>query len=208
LAGRDIREVDLRYAIRLRQTRSCAARQRAADAASRYARAMRHLKIDLTQHMSDLALSFWRGRSIDVWRLYVELTRLGWKVDTEESNLMAAMSRTWRAEGIKVWLRLESFVCAPPDGEVAPLDAIYFYRFDPAQMPATTMYAAIYEPGDEEKDWFASHREEWDWLVEHGDPQFDTSAILRPITLGEVPAQIRDELWMDLEAAIQFTDEA
>ncbi len=169
---------------------------------------MKHLGIDLTQHMDEVELCCWRGRPIDVWKLYAELTQLGWKVDTEESNLMVAMSRTWRAEGIKVWLRLQNFVCAPPDGEVEPLDTICFYRFDPAQMPTTTMYEAIYEPGDEEKDWFASHRAEWDWLVEHGDPQFDTFALLCPITLGEVPAQIQDEVWMDLEAAIEFEEEA
>jgi len=190
------------------------ARQRAAGGGAStgeriagYVRAMKPPAIDLTQHMNDLELDFWRGRRVDVGGLYDELTTLGWKIDTEESNLMAAMSRTWRAEGIKVWLRLESSVCAPPDGEFAPLDAICFFRFDPAQMPATTMYEAIYQAGDEEKDWFASHREEWDWLVEHGDPQFDTFEILRPITLGEVPAQIRDEVWMDIEAALEFADE-
>jgi hypothetical protein len=31
---------------------------------------------------------------------------------------------------------------------------------------------------------------------------------LCPITLGEVPAQIRDEVWTDLEAAIEFEEES
>lgn len=121
---------------------------------------------------------------------------------------MTAMSRTWRAEGIKVWVELQQFVCAPPDGEVAPFDAIHFFRFDPASMPAGTMADAMYSPGDEVAEWYPRHREEWAWLVENGDPQSNTRALLRPIAVREVPAAIRDEAWMDIEEAIEFDDEA
>ncbi len=167
---------------------------------------MKPPSVDLASHLGDVALTFWRGRRVEVWRLYETLTQLGWKVDTEQSSLMVAMSRTWRAEGIKVWLRLEKPVCAPPD-EVGTLDAIRFYRFDPAQMPTTTMLETMYRPGDEEKDWYPSHREEWDWLVAHGDPQTDTFALLRPIPLGEVPEPIREEAWMEIEEGLELEDE-
>ncbi|MDP2345750.1 MAG: hypothetical protein Q8O67_32705 [Deltaproteobacteria bacterium] len=117
---------------------------------------MKPSPIDLALLRDDEELVFWRGRRIDVqhrgplrrsepvWKLYHTLTRLGWKVDTEESNLMNAMSRTWRGDGIKVWIALQEFVCAPPDGEVAALDAIRFFRFDPALMPVGTMAQSIY----------------------------------------------------------------
>src|SRR5689334_14802538 len=83
--------------------------------ASRRDETMKPPAVNLKEHLEDVELVAWRGLKIDVWYLYDKLTALGWKVDTEESNLMNGMSKTWRAEGIKVWLHLESFVCAPPD---------------------------------------------------------------------------------------------
>lgn len=162
--------------------------------------------VKLEEHLDDVELVAWRGLKIDVWHLYDKLTALGWKVDTEESNLMVAMSKTWRAEGIKVWIRLEKFVCAPPDGEVERLDHICFYRFDPAAMPAGTMYDKIYDPGDEDQDWYPSHREEWDWLVENGDPQTDTFELLTPIAFREVPAAILEEAWMEIEEGVEVAE--
>jgi len=35
-----------------------------------------------------MEFTFWRGLRVEVWRLYETLTQHGWKVDTEESNLM------------------------------------------------------------------------------------------------------------------------
>jgi hypothetical protein len=162
--------------------------------------------VRLEDHLDDREFTGWRGRRIDVWHLYEKLTALGWKVDTEESNLMAAMSRTWRAEGIKVWLRLENFVCAPPDGEVEALDSICFYRFDPDAMPTETMYEKLYDPGDEQQDRYPSHREAWDWLVETGDPQFDTFELLTPIPLREVPPTILEEAWMEIEDGVKLVN--
>lgn len=162
--------------------------------------------IKLEEHMDDVELVAWRGLAIDVWHLYDKLTALGWKVDTEESNLMTAMSKTWRAEGIKVWLHLAKFVCAPPDGEVEQLDGIRFYRFDPAAMPAETMHDRTYDPGDEDQDWYPSHREDWDWLIENGDPQTDTYGLLTPIALREVPAAILGEAWMEIEEGVELAD--
>ncbi|MDP2341494.1 MAG: hypothetical protein Q8O67_11070 [Deltaproteobacteria bacterium] len=168
---------------------------------------MKPSPIDLACHLDDQELVFWRGRRIDVWKLYDTLTGLGWKVDTEESNLMNAMSRTWRNDGIKVWITLQEFVCAPPDGEVAAFEAIRFFRFDPALMPVGTMIESIYEPGDEGEDWYPQHREEWSWLIDHGDPQSDTHALLQAIPLRDVPESILAEAWLDVEEAIDLDDE-
>ena len=99
---------------------------------------MRPPTIDLSAHRDTVEFTGWRGQRIDVGHLYDVLTQRGWKVDTEESNLMTAMSRTWREHGIKVWAHLAKFVCAPPDGEVEAFDQVCFYRFDPAAMPTRT----------------------------------------------------------------------
>ena len=160
--------------------------------------------VDLEAHLDEAEFTAWRGLKIDVWRLYDRLTNRGWKIDTEESNLMLAMSKTWRAEGIKVWLHLAKFVCAPPHDEVEALDTIRFYRFDPAAMPTETVYEQMYEPGDEQEDWYPSHREDWDWMIAHGDPQFDTFELLTGITLGEVPEEILRECFEEVEAAMEF----
>lgn len=167
---------------------------------------MSPLAVRLEDHLDDVEFTAWRGLKIRVWKLYTTLTALGWKVDTEESNLMAAMSKTWRAEGVKVWLSLANFVCAPPDGDIEDLDRIRFYRFDPAEMPATTMYEKIYAPGDEQQDWFPSHREEWDWLVEHGDPHFDTFDLLEPVTLRQVPAELLAEAFREIAEGLEIVE--
>jgi hypothetical protein len=156
--------------------------------------------------MDDVELVVFRGLRINVWHLYDTLTALGWKVDTKESNLMVAMSRTWRAEGIKVWLHLAGFVCAPPEDQVECLDRIRFYRFDPAAMPTETMFDRLYDPGDQDAEWFPAHRAEWAWLVENGDPQTDTFELLKPLALREVPRAILDEAWMEIEEAIEPAD--
>lgn len=158
--------------------------------------------VNLEEHLDDIEFVAWRGLKIDVWHLYETLTALGWKVDTEESNLMVAMGRTWRKEGIKVWIHLEKFVCAPPHDEVERFAQICFYRFDPASMPATTMYEKTYDPGDEKQDWFPSHREEWGWLIDHGDPQTDTFDLLTPIAFREVPKSILQDAWSEIEKGV------
>ncbi|MEZ4301102.1 MAG: hypothetical protein R3B70_39565 [Polyangiaceae bacterium] len=163
-------------------------------------------ELDLAAHLDDLEFVAWRGLRIDVEHLYFTLTPLGWKVDTEESNLMKSMSRTYRDEGIKVWLDLQKFVCAPPPGEVEQLDTICFYRFDPEQMPTKAMHEATYDPGDEEEDWYPSHREEWDWLIEHGDPQTDTFDLLTKIPMREVPPRIVKEVWAQIASGIRVVD--
>ncbi|MEO5730677.1 MAG: hypothetical protein ABI134_27030 [Byssovorax sp.] len=167
---------------------------------------MRPPAVDLPAHLDTVEFTGWHGQRIDVWHLYDTLTQRGWKVDTEESNLMNAMSMTWREEGIKVWIHLEKFVCAPPDGEVEALDKVCFYRFDPAEMPSGTMHDKTYDPGDEQQDWYPSHREEWDWLIEHGDPQFDTFELLKPIAFREVPEALLLAAWADLEEAVKLAE--
>jgi hypothetical protein len=64
------------------------------------------------------------------------------------------------------------------------------------------MYERIYDPGDENEPWYRSHREDWDWLIEHGDPQTDTFDLLEPIPLCEVPEDILLEAWSELETAV------
>ena len=162
--------------------------------------------VRLEDHLDDVEFTAWRGVRVHVWKLYGVLTGLGWKVDTEESNLMTAMSKTWRAEGVKVWLSLADFVCAPPGDDVEAIDKICFYRFDPAQMPTQTMYEQTYDPGDELQSWYPSHREAWDWLVEHGDPQSDTFELLTPIALREVPAALLAEAFREIEGALEVAE--
>ncbi|MFV8756161.1 hypothetical protein ACNOYE_36895 [Nannocystaceae bacterium ST9] len=155
--------------------------------------------IDPLTRLDTVEFTDWRGLEIDVERAYALLTARGWKVDTEESNLMNAMSRTWRAEGIKVWLTLEEFVCAPPF-EQGRLATIQFYRFDPATMPTTTMREKLIEPHEEDPPahWYAA----WQWLIDHGDPQYATFELLEPIAFGEVPPELLRAAWADLEAAL------
>jgi hypothetical protein len=165
---------------------------------------MRLTAVDLPTHLDTIEFTGWLGQKIDVAHLYHTLTARGWKVDTEESNLMVAMSRTWREEGIKVWLHLDEVVCAPPADEREEIEKICFYRFDPTTMPRGTMHEKLYEPGDEAKDWYPSHRATWSWLIEHGDPQFNTFALLEPIAFRDVPEAVLRAAWEDLEAAVEL----
>lgn len=146
------------------------------------------------------------GRTVDVEHAYAVLTARGWKIDTEESNLMQGFSRTWRAHGIKVWVFLDAFVCAPPVGETGTVESVRWFRFDPAAMPTTTM-AAQQPPPDDAADrarWLA----EWQWLLDHGDPQFDTFDLLDELDdAGEVPAALVAEASADLRAAFAATDD-
>ena len=158
-------------------------------------------QIDLKAHQKTVEFTDWKGRRIDVGRLYHALTAKGWKIDTEESNLMQSMSKTWRSAGIKVWLTLEQSVSAPPDEDEA-LDKIVFYRFDPKTMPTGTMREQMYEPGYEDEDWVAEHQEEWAWLIEHGDPQTETFELLTPIAFSEVPPKLLREAWTELSQAL------
>jgi hypothetical protein len=167
---------------------------------------MRPPPIDLLANPDALEITAWQGLRISVDHLYATLTNRGWKLDTEESNLMNGMSKTWREAGFKVWVWLENFVCAPPDGEDEAFASIRFYRFDPATMPSTTMYELTYSPGDEDESWFAGHREEWDWLIEHGDPQFDTFDQLEQIAIRDVPEAILLDALGELEDAIELAD--
>ena len=163
--------------------------------------------VDLVAHRDTVEFTGWPGAKISVEHIYYSLTQRGWKLDREESNLMRALSKTWRDEGIKVWLTLGAFCCAPPAGEAELLENVCFYRFDPAEMPTTTMLEQMYEPGDEKEDWYPSHREAWDWLIEDGDPQFDTFALLSPIPFREVPEAILLAAWAEIEAAVKLAEE-
>jgi len=42
--------------------------------------------------------------------------------------------------------------------------------------------------------------------VDHGDPQFDTFDLLRPIALREVPAALLAEAFREIEGAIEVDD--
>lgn len=141
------------------------------------------------------------GLEIDVGEVYDRLTGFGWKIDTEESNLMQGFSRTFRAEGIKLWLFLDEFVCAPPH-ERGTIAAIRFHRFEPETMPTTSMRECMLAGFDDEDppgpSWFA----DWQWLIDHGDPQFDTFDLLTPIELDAVPPGPRAAAWAELHAAL------
>ena len=165
---------------------------------------MHDAPIDLTPYMNQHACAPWDGDApVQVEHLYDALTRQGWKIDREESNLMVALSRTWRAHGVKVWLRLQEFVCAPPFGEVERLEELSCFRFDPAELPERTMEEIMYAPEDVHEPWYPSHREEWAWLVAHGDPNDYDEQHLHPIALGELPETVRDELAEALAGAIR-----
>jgi hypothetical protein len=160
--------------------------------------------IDPTTRLDTVEFTEWRNLPIDVEHAWAVLTSRGWKVDTEESNLMVAFSRTWRAEGIKVWVRLREFVCAPPAGEDVGIDTIAFHRFDPAAMPTSTMLEQMLTGHSEDPPptWY----EDWQWLIDHGDPQFDTFELLEPIAFGEVPRTLLIAAWADLHDAIDVVD--
>ena len=160
--------------------------------------------LELTPHLSDTVCAPWRADPVEVWHLYDALTQRGWKIDTEESNLMHGLSRTWPEHGVKVWIYLKKFVCAPPDDDVECLDTLHTYRFDPAVLPRETMEEKMYTLEDLEADWYPGHREEWDWLVENGDPNSDDGAWLTPTPLGDLPPEVRAVLAADLVAAIRY----
>ena len=144
----------------------------------------------------------WPGLVVSADLLYDGLTARGWKLDREESNLLNGFSKTWRDYGLKVWVRLEKFVCAPPNGEDEALASVSFYRFDPDDLPETTMWALMVDPGDEERPRFKQWVEEWEWLLEHGDPNFDQNELLKPVPAREFPEEVRAELWEDLLASV------
>ena len=99
-------------------------------------------------------------------------------------------------------MRLEKFVCAPPNGEDEVFESVSFYRFDPDDLPETTMWALMVDPGDEEGPRFKQWVEEWEWLLEHGDPNFDQNELLKPVPAREFPEEVRAELWEDLLASV------
>jgi hypothetical protein len=48
--------------------------------------------------------------------------------------------------------------------------------------------------------------EEWDWLIEHGDPQTATFELLEAIAFREVPEAILLEAWGELEEGITLAE--
>lgn len=145
------------------------------------------------------ALAEFIGATIDVERTYDTLTRRGWKIDTEESNLLQGFSRTWRDHGVKVWVFLADYACAPPSGEEGTIERITFYRFDPAAMPTTTMAEQLTRDDDEPRSpgWYA----DWQWLLDHGDPQYATFEQLTELALADVPVDLLARVREDLAAA-------
>jgi len=139
------------------------------------------------------------GRTADVEHAYAALTERGWKIDTEESNLLQGFSRTWRDHGLKVWVFLEDYACAPPSGEAGTIASVTFYRFDPAAMPTTTMAEALTGPDDEPRG--ASWYNDWQWLLDHGDPQYATFDALTAVAPADVPPALGAEAWRDLVVA-------
>jgi hypothetical protein len=150
----------------------------------------------------DTLLTDWSPQLIDVWHLTEGLIAAGWKVDTEDSDLMQGLSKTWRTEGLKAWLFLNRFVCAPPHDQQAAIESLGFHRFDPAALPERSLYHETYAPGDEDEPWFAGHREQHGWIIDNGDtfdaddPRFDA------VRLSDVPDAIRREVEAALTAAI------
>lgn len=142
------------------------------------------------------------GREVDVGEVFERLTARGWKIDTEESNLLHGFSRTFMAAGIKVWVFLDEFACAPPRSEAGTIADIQFHRFAAETMPRTSMceqlLAAFADDDPPPPSWF----EEWQWLIDHGDPQFDTFDRLEPIAVEAVPPQVRAACWAELSAAL------
>jgi len=145
----------------------------------------------------------WGAQLIDVWRLTEALLQQGWKVDTEESDIMQALSKTWRREGVKVWLVLASSVCAPPHDEQSPIESLCFYRFKPATLPVRSIYEETYAPGDENEPWFAGHFEQHGWIINNGDSNTGDDHLMTATPLGGIPAAIRMEVQAALSAAIR-----
>ena len=140
------------------------------------------------------------GRTADVEHAYAALTQRGWKIDNEESNLLQGFSRTWREHGVKVWVFLNEYACAPPSGETGTIASVTFYRFDPAAMPTTTMAEQLTGPDDEPRgpSWYA----DWQWLLDHGDPQYATFDALTALAPDDVPTALGSEAWRDLLVAV------
>jgi hypothetical protein len=44
--------------------------------------------------------------------------------------------------------------------------------------------------------------EEWEWLLENGDPNFDQNELLTPVAAREFPEEVRAELWDDLRSSV------
>ncbi len=158
--------------------------------------------IDLCAFPERIHVGTWGARRVEVSRLVHVLIERGWKVDTEESDILQALSRTWRAEGVKVWLALETAACAPPDREQSAIASLCFYLFDPSLLPERSIYHDTYAPGDEDEPWFASHFEDYRWIIENGDPNFRDERLMTAASLGAVPEAIRRAAAADLAAAI------
>ncbi len=159
--------------------------------------------IRLDDHLDDETFTAWRGLRVDVSTLYATLTELGWKIDTEESDLMHGMSKVWRDSGIKVWLWLENFVSTPPDGDIEPFDTIRFYRFDPAAMPTRTMLERLHSQGLP-ADLGPGRLDELRGYLDHADPQTETFDLLTPIRFRDVPRDLLEEAWLEIEEGVRL----
>lgn len=158
--------------------------------------------IDLLSRPERTHVEAWGAQQVDVGHLAQVLIARGWKVDTEDSDILQALSRTWRAEGVKVWLALETAACAPPDHDQSAIASLCFYRFDPSRLPERSIYRDTYDPGDEDEPWFAGHREDHRWIIDNGDPNFRDEHLMTAAALGAVPEAIRRAVAEDLAAAI------
>lgn len=158
---------------------------------------------DPDAHLDADHVTPWPGLQVNVDLLYDGLTARGWKIDHEDSNLLVAFSKTWRAQGVKVWVNLAGFVCAPPNYQFEAIERVSFYRFNPADLPETTMWELLVEPGDESQPYFKGWVEEWEWLLENGDPNFAQNELLTPVPARELPEELRAELWDDLRACLR-----
>jgi hypothetical protein len=151
------------------------------------------------------------GRVVEVEVFFHQLIYSGWKYDAEESDLFHLLSRTFRAEGIKVSAVLPQFCCVPPCGEMTTLEAVRFFSFDPSNYPERDVRSLFEKDrkemlasGWENADAYIAHLERnYPYHIPHADHNtamgLEDESKLKPITLAEVPALVLEEVADDLK---------
>ncbi len=146
------------------------------------------------------------GKKVDAYHYFDTLTKLlGWKYDTEESDLFDRLSKTFWREGFKVFLVFDKYCCIPPQEEET-IKSIVFFKFDKEKYTEKNVYIQ-FEERSKNKQYFKfenleeyiAHLElNYPYIIPHSDFNTKDFNILEKIYLENVPSAIQKDIWADL----------
>lgn len=152
--------------------------------------------------------STYTGKLIDAESYYYTLTEMGWKYDTEESNLFIALTKTFWKENMKVCLALQDWCCVPPYKESTSIESIDFYAFNPLvfkQKSIYTEYEDLYHRNEYHD--FETVEDYINWMnnnnpsyIAHADFNTGDFALMTRVDVKDVSIDIQKTVCEDLQS--------